>query len=124
MGTQQIYKDKKIIETIPDYFPAAVSEDLYKTVQMKMDSKTSSNSGGRKGNTVNIFANLTKCAYCGNTMCLRSSVSRGKRYNYLSCYTARFVDKTKCTSTMWKLEDLEHELLTGRIQNPSATPRY
>lgn len=77
-------------DSISDYYPKVVAEDLYFAVRQQMEQRASlsrGNGGGRTGAINNLFGHIAKCGYCGGAMAL---LNKGKlNYRYLVCDTAR-----------------------------------
>ncbi|WBY16610.1 recombinase family protein [Erythrobacteraceae bacterium WH01K] len=58
---------KPVGEAILDYYPQAISADLFNSVQNARSKRV--NAGGRRGRTqANLFSGIAKCAHCGSTM--------------------------------------------------------
>lgn len=75
-------------EPITNYFPKAISDELFASVQnyIKANSTFKSNGGGKKGKANNLFSNLVICGKCGNPL---HYVDKGTNWKYLHCSHSR-----------------------------------
>lgn len=77
-------------EPIKNYYPSALSEELFYEVQdlIKANSKLNGNAGGKTGKKGNLFTHIIKCGLCGSSMIF---VDKGekKATKYLHCDSSR-----------------------------------
>lgn len=101
-------KKAKAGEAIPNYYPAAISEQLYYEVQSARKKAGKSTNGGQIQKATNLFVHLVKCGHCQTAM---HFFDHGKN-KYLRCDAARRkidLDKngTKCTSKGVQYDEVE-----------------
>lgn len=73
-----------ISNAIDDYFPAIISEELFRKVQYRK-KQIGCRSGGRRGNTMaNLIQGFSKCFKCGGSMSYRVK-NKSKNETYLGC---------------------------------------
>ncbi len=114
IGTLHLYEtvDGKSVphgEPIKNYYPAAVSEELFWRVQR---NRNAAPAAGRKGKTLaNLFLNITRCSHCGGTLVLnKSSKYNTKYYRCQNRYQSMPCDGPAKMYPYEKLEDaiLDH----------------
>lgn len=85
-------------ETIKNYYPAAISIDLFQKVQDQIKenrersqniSGASGNGGGRTGKAHNLFSHIAKCGLCGSPMHFIDKGKTPKGGQYLHCDRSR-----------------------------------
>lgn len=110
-----ILKDKRLIGHAhwidkDDYFPRAISKDLFNQVQHRMSTRK--RVGGRIGNgPTNIFAGIVRCGHCGAAVGKTRSINRaGYEYWYLCCEDARS-GKDTCTYRSILMDTIEDSFL-------------
>ena len=112
IGTLQVHDtvDGKLVplgEPIKNYYPAAVSEELFWRVQR---NRIKSTKQGRKGlKYANLFQTITRCVHCGGGLGLVRSTKN--THQYYRCKT-RYQDKT-CNgpSALFPYSNLEKAIL-------------
>jgi DNA invertase Pin-like site-specific DNA recombinase len=84
-------KRQPIGDPIPDYFPPAISEELFYQVQaiLKANAERSGNAGGRTGKAKNLFTHIVKCGLCGSPMHFIDKGKSSKGGLYLHCDKSR-----------------------------------
>ncbi|MEH6690625.1 MAG: recombinase family protein [Pseudorhizobium pelagicum] len=109
-------------DSVPNYYPPAVSEDLYQEVQ-SMRLGTASPKRGRHASRQlqNILGGLAKCPKCAGTMTRVSKGPKGGR-PYLVCAAAK--QGSGCTYTSVQYEIIEKTILTnlGRLADEAPRP--
>lgn len=101
IGTYHVFEtiDGKRVpmgEPIPNYYPAAVSEQLFWKAQRRRDEVSIRGAKGRK--YTNLFAGFSYCAGCGSPLKLFQG-GNGKKRNYITC-KRRFIEGTEiCNPT-------------------------
>ena len=90
----ELLKDKRLIGHAhwidkDDYFPVAISRDLFNQVQARMSARK--RKGGQIGEgPVNILAGIMRCGHCGAAIGKTRSINRqGYEYFYYVCENAR-----------------------------------
>ena len=70
-------------DPIPDYFPKAIDEKLFKQVQnvVEINRLSSGHGGGKTGKIRNLFTHIARCGYCGGPLHYKS---KGE-FSYLVC---------------------------------------
>jgi hypothetical protein len=110
IGTYQPRKrqgdSKKAIagEAIKNYYPAAISEELY--YQVKDLRKASKKAGGQTRKASNLFVHLVRCGHCGTAL---HYINDGKN-QYLRCDAARrsqAVNDKQCPSRGVRYDEVE-----------------
>ncbi len=102
-------KSKKAVagEPIKNYYPAAISEDLFYEVQAlrKAERPGGNTGGGQTGKASNLFIHLAKCGLCGTPM---HFINNGVgSYRYLRCDISRRGLDCKAKSTRYdEIENL------------------
>lgn len=82
-AVDRVYKNDG--DPIPNFFPAAVGEDIYLQAQAKR--KTRTNVSGRRGKLLtNLFQGKTTCAHCQGSMTVYYGGSTKNPILYLRCY--------------------------------------
>jgi DNA invertase Pin-like site-specific DNA recombinase len=109
-----LLKDKRLVGYAhwidkADYFPSAVSKDLFNRVQFRLSQRI--RKGGQTGKgIVNIFAGVMRCGHCGGNVCKTRCINRaGYEYFYLVCENARTGMSCKYRSIL--LEAVEQSFL-------------
>lgn len=74
-------------DSIPNYFPRIISDDLFYAVQAQFQQNQ--NKGGRNGPVSNLFGHIAKCGYCGSSMQFVNKGPKPKGATYLICDRAR-----------------------------------
>lgn len=74
-------------DTIPNYFPQVISDDLFYSVQAQLQQNQKK--GGRNGAISNLFGHIAKCGYCGSSMQFINKGPSPKGGTYLLCDKAR-----------------------------------
>jgi len=84
-------KGEPVGEPIPDYFPPAISEDLYYQVQavIKANAAVNGRAGGRTGKAGNLFVHIVKCGLCHSSMHFIDKGKPPKGGKYLHCDKSR-----------------------------------
>jgi len=85
-------KREPIGDPIPNYFPLAVSGELFYQVQalQKANAQLNGNGGGRVDKGKNLFTHVAKCGLCGSTMHFIDKGSRSRTGQlWLYCDSAR-----------------------------------
>lgn len=95
---------------IDGYYPRIIDDETFAKLQTIRAGKQSS--GGRKSAIINIFSHITKCKKCGGSCVRLNKAAHGKPYIYMACNNGRS-GKNDCGTKMWKLDELEHKLLTA-----------
>jgi len=91
-------------EAVKDYYPAAVSDEVFHAAQLKMQQRTQK--GGRPSEKLNLFRYLLKCGYCGKSA---GVVNNGQHLRYAKCSDQKFGHS--CSATPWPLGDFETAFL-------------
>jgi len=74
-------------DPIPDYYPPAITPELYHAARASFAARTWDNGRGRKGEFVtNLFRGLIRCSTCGGAM--RVKANGRSKYQYLLCANA------------------------------------
>ncbi len=98
---------------ISNYYPAAITEDLFfraKNSRTTRNVTTATGGKGRKGKHLsNLFAGLAKCAYCDSPMRYENKGSGPKGGLYLVCDNVR--RQTSCGNLRWRYEHFEISFL-------------
>ncbi|MCA1401336.1 recombinase family protein [Bradyrhizobium sp. BRP56] len=96
-------------ESIKNYFPAIINEELfYRARQAK--SQRQRNGAGRKGTGFsNLFSGLASCAYCGASMTYDNKGSGPKGNRYLVCTNSK--RRLGCQGKRWRYSDFEASFL-------------
>lgn len=74
-------------DSIPDYFPRIIADDLFYAVQDQL--KQNHGKGGKNGVVSNLFGHIAKCGYCGAPMAFVGKGPAPKGGTYLLCDAAR-----------------------------------
>lgn len=83
--------DKRIPELpIADYFPHAVSDELFYKVQnhIRLNRQMKGQAGGQTGLMKNLFKHVVLCGYCGSPMHFLDKGPKPKGGEYLKCDAA------------------------------------
>jgi DNA invertase Pin-like site-specific DNA recombinase len=77
-------------EVIPNYFPAAISEQQWRRAQEDLEARRDPRAAGRKSREVNLFRGIVFNAETGEPMGIQYALGRKeiqprRRYTYLSC---------------------------------------
>lgn len=110
-----LLKDKRLIGYAhwidkPDYFPPALSSDLFNRVQYRLAERKRPAGQIGKG-ILNIFAGIMRCGHCGSAVCKTRSINREKyEYFYLVCEGARS-GKKRCQYRSIPYEAIEESFL-------------
>jgi hypothetical protein len=100
---------------VPDYYPAAIDRKTFETAQIARKQNLANR--GRKGNDLaNIFAGLTRCAYCGSEVVLH----RVTNIQVLVC--EQVLNDDGCSRTAWKYQDFEITVLAF-LAHPALAER-
>jgi len=99
-------------EPILNYYPIAITPEVFYSVQEKL--KKNRGKGGRNGKVSNLFTHLVKCAYCGGPMRYVNKGSGPKGGSYLVCDLA--ARKIKCKRRSFRYDELEHTILENSCQ--------
>jgi hypothetical protein len=100
---------------VPDYYPAAIDRKTFETAQIARKQNLANR--GRKGNDLaNIFAGLTRCAYCGSKVVLH----RVTNIQVLVC--GQVLNDDGCSRTAWKYQDFEITVLAF-LAHPALAER-
>jgi len=98
-------KRKPVGESIQDYFPKIISEELFDLSQAKQ-AERKMNGARRKGNAfTNLFTRLIICGSCGATVVYRNKGKPPKGGQYLKCGNSDI--KHKCDAPTWEYNDFE-----------------
>lgn len=126
------------VETIQNYFPHAISEDLFNLVQNFMYERgiERGRGGGKTGKAWNLFKNVVKCALCGSPMHYIDKGSSPKGGVYLHCDASRRkVTNLKCEATPIRYDEFERiffnkfdeetqQILTNVLPNQTDNARH
>lgn len=84
-------KRQPIGDPIPDYFPPAISEELFYQVQAitKANAEIRGNAGGRVAKAKNLFTHIARCGLCGSPMHFVDKGRPPKGAPYLHCDKSR-----------------------------------
>jgi hypothetical protein len=100
---------------VPEYYPAAIDRKTFETAQIARKQNLANR--GRKGNDLaNIFAGLTRCAYCGSEVVLH----RVTNIQVLVC--EQVLNDDGCSRTAWKYQDFEITVLAF-LAHPALAER-
>ncbi len=99
-----------IYHEIEDYFPPAISIDLWQRVHNIRKNKLTTKSGGRQ-TFKNVLAHLVYCINCMGTSIriTRNAPNNSKKYVFV-CNTGR-LDKSKCNAIGWDYDAIEGAVL-------------
>ena len=82
--TREGNKRVPVGDPVVDYYPPAITPELYHAAKAGLAGRTWNNGRGRKGEFVtNLFRSLARCQECGGTM--RVKANGRSRYQYLFC---------------------------------------
>jgi len=96
-------------EVIEDYFPAAVTQDLYDKAQRMRRQRLSM---GRKGRTFsNLFSGMAVCDHCGGTMAVKIGGDSKHPTKYLQCYNHQRRLGCEKGKRSFRYDDLEAAVL-------------
>lgn len=100
-------KRQPIGDPIPDYFPPAISEELFYQVQaiLKANGEMKGNGGGRVAKAKNLFTHIARCGICGSPMHLIDKGKGPKGAVYFHCDKSRRL-KT-CTAKPVRYDEFE-----------------
>ena len=100
-------KREKVGEPIPDYFPKAINEELFYSVQRLIENnrKTKGHAGGRNGKVGNLFTHIVVCGLCGGAMHFVNKGKLPKGGTYLHCDSSR--RKLGCTAKAVRYDEVE-----------------
>ncbi|CAO4176077.1 recombinase family protein [Methylorubrum populi] len=107
---KQVPKERApTIDPIPDYYPAAVDNDLYVRAQARRHKRAFV--GGRKGKLfTNIFFGLCRCEHCGSNMMVSTTSKQKSGRVYIRC--SNRVGRNGCeNSTGFPYVELEPSIL-------------
>lgn len=79
---------------IKNYYPKAISEELFYQVQSRIEEnrrlgKSSGYGGGKTGKVSNLFTHIVKCGFCGSSMVYINKGYTSKGGQYLHCDASR-----------------------------------
>ncbi len=99
-------------EPVKNYYPAAISEELFWRVQRRFKSKSRAGAIGRR--YANLFARNTSCAKCGRILKMSRGGHEGNRIVYLTCAQRQLVKGHQCDSEtpLFPYAPLEDAVLT------------
>lgn len=94
-------------EPIKDYFPQAITEELFYQVQESI--KARNGKGGKTGKNNNLFSHIVMCAYCGAPMHFDNKGPRPKGNKYLVCSRAKI--GSGCRYISFRYDDFERAFM-------------
>ena len=103
--TMQGKKRVPLGDSIPNYYPQIIDEDLFLRVQFSRE-KRRIEGGGRKGEALrNLFTHLATCGYCSAPMHFLNKGAGPGGGTYLKC--SRHLRGLECVATAWRYQDFE-----------------
>ncbi len=105
-------KRQPVGDSVSDYFPQVVPDDLFYAVQQKIAENRKGWRGGRTGKISNLFSYLAKCGYCGSAM---HFINKGDGNSYLVCDRGK--RKIDCKAITWRYDEFETDLLKLALVN-------
>lgn len=114
IGTYQIFEtvDGKRVplgDPIPNYYPAAVDEELFWRVNRKRGLKKQAGAKGRRYS--NLFARNTSCAHCGKVLRYSRGGDHKKPHFYFSCQDRLTNSDATCPTQMYRYDEFEQAVL-------------
>ncbi len=111
-GTIQPYimegnKRQPIGDPIEDYYPAAITKELFLAVQNKIEQRIHYGGGNTSQGVANLFSGVMKCFKCGGNVMITHKGR--KEISYLVC--ANYHWHHKCTSAILNYIQVEKSLL-------------
>jgi hypothetical protein len=88
-------------DPIPEFYPAAIDESLFRAAQVARQNNLASGRG-RKGRLLtNLFRGIPTCAYCASPVLFKS------KSNVKSLICSRVIEKRGCSRFAWSYQDFE-----------------
>ncbi len=118
-NTSEFIGDKKTIKLVgrvKNYYPAAVSAELWERVRDVKATKSPARGRHASMPVQNIFGGLAKCAFCGNAM---TRVSKGKRNPVIRLVCTSVKNGTGCHA-----ESIAIDVLEGKVEHALRVKRY
>ncbi len=110
---------KQCGEPIPNYFPAVIDNETYRTVQMMQKARSYTPKGGKRWN---IFTGLVTCARCGGSMNIQRKGPVAYHKGYFICTKARYGKGCKYTAVRY--DRVEEGFLKEAKVILGSTPSY
>lgn len=116
IGTYKVFQEVDgervpLGEPIKNYYPAAISEELYWRVQRKRPEHPSKGNVGKR--FANLFPRMTACAHCGSALKMVTSSNQKTPRNYFTCSNRILTGGRDCNTTpkTFRYDELEAAVL-------------
>lgn len=116
IGTYKVWQEvdgERVLmgEPIRNYYPAAISEELFWRVQRKRPEHPSKGNVGTR--FANLFPRITHCAHCGSRLKMQTSNSQRNPRNYFTCSNRVLTGGRDCNTTPknFRYDELEAGIL-------------
>lgn len=116
IGTYKVFQEidgerVPLGEPIKNYYPAAISDELYWRVQRKRPEHPSKGNVGKR--FANLFPRMTRCAHCNSTLKMVTSSNQKTPRNYFTCSNRILTGGRDCNTTpkTFRYDELEAAIL-------------
>lgn len=116
IGTYEVFQNVSgerlpLGEPIKNYYPAAISEELFWRVQRKRPEHPNKGNVGKR--FANLFPRRTVCAHCGSSLKMVTSLSQKNPRNYFTCSNRVLTGGRDCNTDpkTFRYDELEAAVL-------------